>query len=197
MERRTCYQIVLLIAFVILITSIPDLLASRDIDKEIKTKFGKLLTEEFGCVDCHTPKIVINNQVLIDENRMFSGHQQDNILPEFPPELVAPGKWKGLYTADMTAWGGPWGISYAANLTPDKKTGIGNLSEENFISILGLGIHSTLSRKIMPPMPWNEISRLNKQELGAIYLYLKTIKPIKNKVPEAVPLYNHEQPVNK
>jgi len=197
MKRRTCYQIVLSIALVVLITSIPDLLASRDIDKEIKTKFGKLLTEEFGCVYCHTPKIVINNEVLIDENRMFSGHQQDNILPEFPPELVAPGKWKGLYTADMTAWGGPWGISYAANLTPDKKTGIGNLSEENFISILGLGIHSTLSRKIMPPMPWNEISRLNKQELGAIYLYLKTIKPIKNKVPESVPLYNHEQPVNK
>ena len=49
----------------------------------------------------------------------------------------------------------------------------------------------------MPPMPWNEISRLNKQELGAIYLYLNAIKPIKNKVPESVPLYNHEQTVNK
>ena len=197
MKRKTSYLIILSLALVVLITNIPDLVASKDIDKENKIKFGKLLTQEFGCVDCHTPKIIINNQILIDESRMFSGHPQDKILPVFPPELVGPRKWEGLYIADMTAWGGTWGISYAANLTPDKKTGIGNLSEENFISILSLGIHSNLSREILPPMPWNQISRLNEEEIGAIYLYLRTIKPIKNKVPESVPLYKQEQKVKK
>ena len=78
--------------FVLLILSIPNLFASKKIDKEIEIKMGKILTEEFGCVDCHSPKIIINDQILIDDKKLFSGHPQENKLPDFPPELVAPGK---------------------------------------------------------------------------------------------------------
>ncbi len=197
MRGKTYLYIIMSYVFILFIIGISDLFASRDVNKEIKIKFGELLAEEYGCVNCHSPKIVTNGQILIDEEKIFSGHPQNNILPDFPPELVSPGKWKGLYTADMTAWGGPWGISYASNITPDKKTGIGELSLESFISVLSLGIHSSLTRKIMPPMPWNEISRLNEQELEAIYQYLNTVKPVRNKVPESKPLYDNEQLVGK
>ena len=197
MKGKKYFYILTSLALVFLIISISDLFASKDMDKEIEIKMGKILTEEFGCVDCHTPKIIINDQIMIDEKKLFSGHPQDNILPDFPPELVGPGKWRGLYTSSMTAWGGPWGISYSANLTPDKQTGIGNLSEENFMSVIKLGIHSSLSRKMLPPMPWNEVSRLGDDELRAIFVYLKSLKPIKNKVPESKPLYSHEDLANK
>ena len=116
----------------------------------------------------------------------------DNVLPQFPPNIIGPDKWRGLFTDSMTAWGGPWGISYSANLTPDKKTGIGELTEENFVSILNIGIHSNMNRKLMQPMPWKEISELRNEDLKAVYKYLRTVKPVKNKVPESVPLNNHE-----
>ena len=192
MKNNNFFYILILLVTVFLIATFQELYASKDVDKEIKVKMGEILSEEFGCVDCHSPKILINDQILIDEKKMFSGHPQGNKLPDFPPEIVGPGKWRGLYTTDMTAWGGPWGISYSANLTPDKETGIGKWSEQNFISVIKLGIHSSLARKMMPPMPWNDISRLNDDELGAIFAYLKSLKPVKNKVPESSPYNSHE-----
>ena len=158
---------------------------------------GKLITEIYGCVDCHSPKIKEGEFLINDPDKLFSGHPGDNKLPQFPPDIIGPNKWRGLFTDSMTAWGGPWGISYSANLTPDKETGIGKLSENNFLSILNLGIHSDMNRKLMQPMPWKEISELDDDNLKAVYRYLKTVKPVKNKVPEAVPLSNHENLVHK
>ncbi|MGI9533822.1 MAG: c-type cytochrome [Thermodesulfobacteriota bacterium] len=197
MKSKKYIYILISALTVFLIISIPDLFASKNMDKEIEIKMGKIMTEEFGCVDCHSPKIIVKDQIMIDEKKIFSGHPQDNVLPDFPPELVAPGKWRGLYTSSMTAWGGPWGITYSANLTPDKETGIGNWSEENFMSVIKLGIHSSLSRKMLPPMPWNEVARLGDDELRAIFAYLKSLKPIKNKVPESKLLNIHEDLVRR
>ena len=170
MVSKSYIYALILTVFVFLVLSIPNLLASKDVDKEIKIKMGKVLAEEFGCVDCHSPKIIINDRIMIDEKKIFSGHPQGNVLPDFPPGLVGPGKWRGLYTSGMTAWGGPWGITYSANLTPDKETGIGSWTEENFMSVIKLGIHSSLTRKILPPMPWSEVSKLGDGELGAIFV---------------------------
>ena len=153
---------------------------------------GRIITEIFGCVDCHSPKIMEGEFLVNDPDKLFSGHPQDNVLPKFSPDIIGPDKWRGLFTDDMTAWGGPWGISYSANLTPDKKTGIGKLTEENFVSILNIGIHSNMNRKLMQPMPWKEISELEDEDIKAVYKYLRTVKPVKNKVPESVPLHNHE-----
>ena len=153
---------------------------------------GKLITEIYGCVDCHSPKIKEGEFFVNDPDRLFSGHPSENKLPQFPPEIIGPDKWRGLFTDSMTAWGGPWGISYSANLTPDMETGIGKLSEKDFVSVLTLGIHSNMNRKLMQPMPWKEISQLDDNNLKAIYHYLKSVKPVKNKVPESVPLSNHE-----
>jgi hypothetical protein len=96
---------------------------------------------------------------------------------------------KGLaVTNDLTAWVGPWGISYAANLTPDE-TGIGNWSEQQFIKAIREGKLKGMdgTRPLLPPMPWQEFGQMKDEELKAIFAYLKTIKPVNNVVPPAAP----------
>jgi hypothetical protein len=94
-----------------------------------------------------------------------------------------------LSTGTMTAFAGPWGVSYAANLTPDKETGMGNWTEEMFVTALRTGKHGGVAngRPILPPMPWNWFAKLNDSDLKAIFAYLKTVKPIKNAVPVSMP----------
>ncbi len=146
---------------------------------------GNFLVDQLGCNTCHTPKIKTEKGLIPDPDRLLSGHPANEKLPDVPMGLVGEGKWAGVYSQSLTAWAGPWGVSYAANLTPDKETGIGNWTKENFISTIRLGIHTTsLAREISPPMPWEQISLLDDGDLEAIYYYLMSIKPVKNKVPE-------------
>ena len=90
-------------------------------------------------------------------------------------------------TWDLTAWSGPWGISYAINLTPDENTGIGSWSEETFTKALRTGRHMGVARPILPPMPWENFRNLSDEDLRAVYAYLRTIPPVKNRVPEPTP----------
>ena len=87
---------------------------------------------------------------------------------------------------DLTAWSGPWGVSYTANLTPDENTGIGSWSEQTFVGALRTGRHMGVSRPILPPMPWQAFRNLNDEDLKSIYAYLRTIQPIHNRVPDPV-----------
>lgn len=91
-----------------------------------------------------------------------------------------------LTTNDNTTWAGPWGVSFAANLTPDKETGLGYWKAETFIAALRTGKHQGTGRNILPPMPWPGIGQMTDTDLEAVFAYLKTLKPIKNAVP--VPL---------
>ena len=96
---------------------------------------------------------------------------------------------KGLIvTQDLTAWVGPWGISYAANITPDA-TGIGSWQESNFITALREGKFKgmTSARNLLPPMPWQLFKEMSDDEIKAIFAYLKSIKPVKNIVPQPEP----------
>ena len=119
---------------------------------------------------------------------MLSGHSQsDEDLPNIPEGLIGDKLWAGIYSKSLTAWAGPWGVRFAANLTPHKETGIGNWSKQNFISTIRLGIHTTsLARELVPAMPWRDISKLSDDDLGAIYSYLMSLRPVNNKVPEPV-----------
>jgi hypothetical protein len=87
-----------------------------------------------------------------------------------------------------TAWAGPWGISYTANLTSDPNTGVGGgvWTEENFMTAMREGKHMGTSRPILPPMPWQWIGQHTDEDLKAIFAYLKTVKPIRNQVPDPV-----------
>lgn len=147
---------------------------------------GKYLVTTGGCDDCHTPKIYTANGPVPDTSRLLSGFQQGGTLPTLDVKYVAPGNWVAT-ESNFSAWVGPWGISYASNLTPDNATGIGALSEEMFIKTLREGKYMGVGRPLLPPMPWPTIGQMTDQDLKAIYAYLKTINPISNKVPEPTP----------
>ena len=147
-------------------------------------KRGEYLVTIGGCHDCHTPFKITPTGPAPDMDRMLSGHPQDLVLPP-PPPLTEPWMWAGAMT--NTAFAGPWGISYALNLTPDQNTGIGIWTEELFLNAMRTGKHFGTSRPIMPPMPWQNLSRATDEDLKAIFAYLKSIRPIENRVPEYQP----------
>lgn len=143
---------------------------------------GEYLVEFGGCHDCHTPKKGFNEQgPIFDEARMLSGHPADEQIPA----VDTTSSWIHSNMA-LTAWTGPWGISYAANLTPDGATGLGNWTEEIFMKAMREGKHMGYGRPILPPMPWFSVRNLTDQDLKAVFSYLKSVKPISNKVPEPV-----------
>src|SRR6478736_5546918 len=141
---------------------------------------GEYLVRFGDCGTCHTPLKFGPNGPEPDMTRFLSGHPEDTKLP--PPDLK-PGPWFAA-TAGMTAWAGPWGISYAANITSDTNTGIGIWTEEMFIATMRTGKHMGAGRPILPPMPWQASSNLSNEDLKAVFAYLKSIPAIKNRVPE-------------
>jgi mono/diheme cytochrome c family protein len=140
---------------------------------------GKYLVTFGGCNDCHTPMAFGPQGPHPDMSRMLSGHPQDANLPS-PP--LQPGPWWLLST--LTAFAGPWGISYASNITPDTLTGIGIWTEDIFVRAMRTGRHAGVSRPILPPMPWQSVATLTDEDISAVYAYLRTVPPIHNQVPE-------------
>lgn len=191
---RHYYLVTLIIfsAFMLYYVSHAETHEKKKQNKALEVEKGQILTVEHGCVFCHSPKTEKDGDFIPDPDRLFSGHPEGMKLPDIPEEIIGTDKWFGLYTTGFTAWGGPWGISYAANITPDEETGIGKWEEKDFINIIRLGIHSSLQRRLMPPMPWEEMYTISDEDLSAIFKYLNTVKPVKNNVPESVPLKTDE-----
>ena len=149
-------------------------------------KWGEHLVTICGCNDCHTPKKMTPQGPVPDESLMLSGHPEKMPAPDVDRKEMES---KGLIvTQDLTAWVGPWGISYAANITPDA-TGIGSWQESNFITALREGKFKGMpsARNLLPPMPWQLFKEMSDDEIKAIFAYLKSIKPVKNIVPQPEP----------
>lgn len=142
---------------------------------------GKHLVMVLGCNDCHTPFKMGSQGPEPDMTRMLSGHPEGVPLPP-PPAAVGPWIWFG--SATNTAFAGPWGVTYSVNLTPDSNTGLGVWTEEMFVKAIKTGKHFGTSRQIQPPMPWQWYRYLSDEELKSIYAYLKTVPPIRNRVPD-------------
>jgi hypothetical protein len=117
--------------------------------------------------------------------RMLSGHPEALAMP--PAPALPPGPWMAVVSATMTAWSGPWGTSFTANLTPDAETGLGRWTERNFVDTIRNGRHLGQGRAILPPMPIPVLQTLSDDDLGAIFAYLRTIPAIKNRVPSPLP----------
>jgi mono/diheme cytochrome c family protein len=145
---------------------------------------GAYLVRIGGCNDCHTPLESGPDGPEPDMDRMLSGHPEDLEMP--PPPALPPGPWRTLVAETNTAFAGPWGVSYASNLTPDEATGIGRWSEEAFSESMRNGRHHGDGRAILPPMPWQNVARLTDDDLRSLYRYLRSVPPIRNRVPEAV-----------
>jgi hypothetical protein len=117
-------------------------------------------------------------------SRMLLGHPEGLEMP--PPPELPEGPWVWVGAGTNTAYAGPWGISYATNLTPDEISGMGIWTEEMFIRAMRTGRHMGQSLTILPPMPWPSYSQLTNEDLKPIYAYLRSIPPIENHVPDAV-----------
>lgn len=173
-------------------TVIPLVLASLGLTPAISSaagnpaeiKRGAQLVDYGGCKDCHTPFRMGPKGPEKDEARGLSGHPAD--LPgATPPKLDAHWNWAG--SATMTAFVGPWGMSYSSNLTPDKETGIGTWRVGDFIQAMRTGKHLGAGRPIVPPMPWQSVGTLSDKDLQAIFAYLMSRPAISNRVPDYVP----------
>jgi len=123
----------------------------------------------------------------LDKSRLLSGHRANSRLPAIPAGVIGPTQWGAITTNDLTAWVGPWGISFASNLTPDNMTGLGGWTAEQFIQTMRTGKHFGVGRSLLPPMPWYDIALLTDADLKAVFAYLKSLKPISNLVPQPVP----------
>src|SRR5688500_13365428 len=127
---------------------------------------GKYLVTIGGCNDCHTPFKLGPQGPEPDMSRMLSGHPQQLKMPP-APEMKGPWVWAGAGT--NTAFAGPWGVSYAANLTPHPETGLaGVLTEDQFIQTIRTGKHYGTSRPILPPMPWQNVAQMTDEDLRSV-----------------------------
>jgi len=148
-------------------------------------KRGAYLVHFGGCADCHTPLKIGPKGPEKDMSLSFAGHPE-KFRPSASPKL-SEGDWNWAGATSMTAFVGPWGVSYSANLTPDPETGIGKWSADDFIKAMRTGKHAGVGRPIMPPMPWQGLGQLKDGDLRAIYAYLKAQPAIRNQVPEYQP----------
>ena len=142
---------------------------------------GRYLVSVMGCNDCHTPLKMGANGPEPDMSRFLSGHPE-NVKTTMPPPPEGIWLWHGAAT--NTSFAGPWGVSYAANLTPDRNTGLAIWTEDMFISAIRTGRHMGTSRPIAPPMPWPAFRNATDEDLKAILAYLRTIPPVVNHVPD-------------
>ncbi len=148
---------------------------------------GGYLVSVMGCNDCHSPKIMGPNGPEIDPELRLSGYPQARPLPPVDKDVINNGWYKFNY--DMTATVGPWGVSYAANITSDE-TGIGNWTEQQFVKAFTQGKWKGMDngRTLLPPMPWQDFAKLTREDVQAIFAYLKSTKPVKNIEPPVQPL---------
>lgn len=146
---------------------------------------GKYLMSTSACMDCHTPWKLGDKGPEPDLTRLYSGHPEQLKMP--PAPVLPEGPWLMTAGVTNTAWAGPWGVSFTANLTPDLETGLGRWTESDFIRTIRTGRHMGRGRVVLPPMPIAVYNNFTDRDLKAIFAYLRTVPAIRNKVPDPVP----------
>jgi hypothetical protein len=156
------------------------------ISNEDLIRKGEYLVTTIGCNDCHSPKRMgVHGPEVIPE-LMLSGYPGDRPVPKASADALKNG-W-GQFNSDLTSFVGPWGESFAGNLTSDQ-TGIGNWTEEQFKKALTQGKFKGIDggRMLLPPMPWQNWMNMKDEDVKAIFLYLKSTPPVRNIVPAPIP----------
>lgn len=148
-------------------------------------KRGEYLVGILGCNDCHSAKRMGARGPEIIPETMLAGFPSDRPIVKFESKLIKEGF--AQFYPDLTAAAGPWGISFAGNLTSDE-TGIGNWTEEQFKRAMTQGKFkgSETGRMLLPPMPWQNYIGMKDEDLKAVFAYLKSTKPVKNVVPAPI-----------
>nr|WP_294902344.1 c-type cytochrome [uncultured Lacibacter sp.] len=149
-------------------------------------KRGEYLVNAVGCDDCHSPKTMGPRGPEIIQELRFSGYPSTRPVQKADSNVVKQG-W-ALFGPDLTSAVGPWGMSFAANISSDA-TGIGNWTEAQFFKAIREGKYKGLdnSRPLLPPMPWSSYKNFSDDDVKAIYAFLKSTQPVENIVPAAIP----------
>jgi cytochrome c553 len=155
----------------------------RETPRDARVARGEYLVRIMSCHDCHTPHTMGPNGPAPDMTRALAGHPADLALPT-PP--TASGPWIASMAATGTAWAGPWGVSFTANLTPDPETGLGRWTEAMFIATMKTGRHEGKGRPLLPPMPYQSVAALSDADIRALFAYLQSLPPIRNRVPAPI-----------
>jgi mono/diheme cytochrome c family protein len=148
-------------------------------------KRGEYLVKGGGCTDCHTPLKMGPAGPAPDDSRFLSGHPAAMVMP--PAPALPEGPWLYTAAATMTAWAGPWGVSFTANLTPDRDTGLGTWTAQTFVDTIRSGRVMGRGRLLLPPMPYQAMQYLTDADLRAIFAYLQSLPRMVNKVPDPIP----------
>ena len=143
---------------------------------------GRYLVTIGGCNDCHSPKKMGPHGPEVIAETMLSGYPSGRPLAKFDTSLAKRGI--AQFNEDMTAAAGPWGVSFAGNLTSDA-TGAGSWPLENFKTALRHGKFKGVEtgRNLLPPMPWFNYAKMSDDDIEAIHAYLKSTKPVSNVPP--------------
>jgi hypothetical protein len=178
------FVLTLLVSTTVLVRAVaPAVTDPRPADNATLVERGAYLIEIMACHDCHTPWTMGPNGPAPDMTRALSGHPSDMVMPP-PPALNGPWVWAGAGT--NTAFAGPWGVSFTANLTPDKETGLGNWTYDMFIQTMRTRRHQGKGRPLLPPMPAQIIAAATEEDSRALFAYLQSLKPIRNRVPAPI-----------
>jgi mono/diheme cytochrome c family protein len=118
---------------------------------------GGYISMTSGCGDCHTPGTLFGAP---DQSRLLSGSE--------------------------LGWSGPWGTTYARNLTPDSTTGIGTWSEDDIVNTLRTGKRPD-GTDLRPPMPWQFFAVMHERDIRSLAKYLKSIPPVHHQNLPALP----------
>lgn len=152
------------------------------VNTSIQIARGKYLVEIMGCHDCHTPMKMGDKGPEWDMTRALSGHPEQVPLP--PAPAMPPGLWGVAMSLTGTAFSGPWGTSFTRNLTPDKETGLGDWTVEEFIATMKTGRERGKGRPVLPPMPVQSLRALTDADIRSVFAYLQSIPAIKNRNPQ-------------
>ena len=156
---------------------------NTEISNDSLIKRGDYLISAIGgCDDCHTPKKMTDHGPIVDMDKRFSGYPADKPLGKIDTNIIKNGML--VFSGDLMAFAGPWGVSFAANISSDE-TGLGTWTIDNFKKAIREGKLKGIdgTRPILPPMPWEVFKNMNDDDLSAIFAFLKSTKPIKNVVP--------------
>lgn len=146
-----------------LVNTMPAAATSSEIPDVSKTiEYGAYMLNAAACFDCHT--------------NVRDGKPVEGMDYAGGREFKLPGG----------------GAVYSANITPDKETGIGKLNKDEFIGKFRVFSDSTHQLQVVKKnefqtiMPWTMYAGMTDVDLGAIYAYLQTIKPVNNQVTKFV-----------
>lgn len=125
-------------------------------DPSDKVKYGEYMVTAAVCGECHTPR---TPQGAPDFSKAFSGGFVFN-TPFFKVGV--------------------------ANITPDSSTGIGTWTEDAFIQKFRTNASPAVVNnnpgRMNTMMPWTYYGKMTDEDLKAVYAYLRTVKPVNNKV---------------